>query len=205
MEWAIYHFLSSAAFPHYNCRAEVGVKTVKPLLTNNTDPHGSLNINAFERAIIQYFITQDPTTKQSHVQSIFEQCIKDFIPISPGHHYKPHPTTINLTQPATEEALRNRHMQEAERFGRARQEAPTFCGWEQCTNPESDWSTRNTMGCDRYAVPIDRSGKCTTHNQKFLTKVIQYRRHQDRPSLTTSNSWPHQNQSSELSCCSVYS
>ena len=126
MEWAIYHFLSSAAFPHYNCRAEVGVQTVKPLLTNNTDPHGSLNINAFERAIIQYFITQDPSTKQSHVQSIFEQCIKDFIPIPPGHHYKPHPTTINLTQPATEEALRNRHMQEAERSAEHAKRLPPF-------------------------------------------------------------------------------
>ena len=34
--WGIDHRLSSVAFPHSNCGAEIGVKTVKRMITSNT-------------------------------------------------------------------------------------------------------------------------------------------------------------------------
>ena len=43
--WGTYHRLSSVAYPHSNCLAKVGVKTVKHVITDNTGPHGELDTN----------------------------------------------------------------------------------------------------------------------------------------------------------------
>ena len=110
----VHHCLSSVAHQHSNCRAAIGIKTVKRLITNNTDPHGSLNTDALQHAILQYQNTPDPATKLSLAQCVFGRPIKDFILILPSL-YLLHPSCSD-TRAAREEFLRNRHMKEAERW-----------------------------------------------------------------------------------------
>ncbi|KAJ8336082.1 hypothetical protein SKAU_G00394250 [Synaphobranchus kaupii] len=140
--WGVHHRLSSVAFPHSNCRMEIGVKTMKRLITDNTGPKGELDTDAVQRAILQYRNTPDPDTKISPAMCVFGRPIRDFIPIVPGK-YRPH-ETWRETLTAREEALRKRHIRTAD----------TWAEHTKCLPP----------------LVIDGSGRITLRNRRFLRK-----------------------------------
>jgi len=60
-----HHRLSSVAFPHSNCRAEIGVKSVKRLLMDNTSSSGDIDTDKVQCVILQLRNTPDRDTKLS--------------------------------------------------------------------------------------------------------------------------------------------
>ena len=63
-DWNVRHRISSAYHPHANCRAEVGVKSMKRLIAGNTGPGGTLT-DSFHKAMLTYRNNPDPETKSS--------------------------------------------------------------------------------------------------------------------------------------------
>ncbi|CAE1161919.1 unnamed protein product [Acanthosepion pharaonis] len=163
--------LSSVAFLHSNCRAELGVKTVKRLLMDNTSPSGTIDTVSFQRAMLQYRNTLDRDAKLSPAMCIFGRPIRDFILIIPGN-YRPR-ETWRSTWKAHEEALQNLHMRCAERLSKhIKQLPPLVVGdhvWIQ--NQVGPYARKwDKTGVDIEVRPV-RDKKSDTPEWKILTEV----------------------------------
>ena len=102
--WGITHRLSTVANPHANAKAEIGVKQVKRIMADNVGPTRTLNEDSFQKAILAYRNTPDPSTGVSPAMMLFGRQIRDMIQATIGH-YVPHYTWTELLD-HREKALR---------------------------------------------------------------------------------------------------
>ena len=109
--WGVHHRLLSVALARSNGRAELGFKTCKRMLMDKTGPNGEINLDKFQRGMLQYRNTPDRDTGLSPKQMVLGRPIKDFIAILPGS-FRPHNNWIETSR-AREEA---RNVRNAERL-----------------------------------------------------------------------------------------
>ena len=177
-DYGVHHRLSSVAFARSNGRAEVGVKTMKRLLADNTGRNGDLNTDGFQRAVLQYRNTPDRDTKLSPAVCIFGRQIRDFIPVLRGK-YKPH-ASWHETLKSRESALQHRHIKAKERLSEhTKLLLPLKVGdhvrIQNQTGPYPlKWDRTGTVvevrQYHQYVVKIDGSNRTTLRNRKFLRK-----------------------------------
>ena len=176
--WGVHHRLSSVELAHTNGRAELGVKTCKRMLMDNTGSNGEINLDKFQRGMLQYRNTPYRDTGLSPAQIIFRRPIKDFIPILPGS-YRPHNTWIEISR-AMEEAMRSRNVRNAESLTEHTVRLqPLKVGdrvfiQNQTGNHPLRWDRTGLVievkQFDQYAVKVDGSSRVTLWNRNFLRK-----------------------------------
>ncbi len=179
-DWRVHHRLTSVAFPHGNCRAEIAVKTVKRIIAGNVGADGNINVDAVQRAILQYRNSPDPATKQSPATCLFGRPTKDLIPLIPGK-YRPHKTwRDNISQRET--ALRHRHSLAQDRWSEhTKALTPLKIGdrvriQNQTGNYPNKWDRTGSVvevkQYHQYQIRVDGSGRLTLRNRRYLRKFI---------------------------------
>ena len=177
-DYGINHRISSVAFPHSNCRAEIAVKTMKRLIAENTGPSGSLDTDAVHRALLQYRNTPDPVTGLSPAEVVFGRQLRDFTPVLPAK-YRPR-DEWSRTLERREEALTRRHYKDHERWSEhTKNLKPLKVGdnvyiQNQTGNHSRRWDKSGVVvevkQHDQYLVKKDGSGVATLRNRRYLRK-----------------------------------
>ena len=181
-DWGVKWRLSSVAYPHSNSRAELGVKTVKRMIMNNTDSTGNIDIPKFQRAMLQYRNTPSSIDKRSPAEIVFGRQIRDFIPVKLGN-YIPCFTWVG-TMHDREAAFRQRHAKEVEILSEHTKVIPQLKVGDhvriqnQTGNTPRRWDRTGVVvevrQYDQYAVKVHGSGRVTLRNRKFLRKYIPF-------------------------------
>ena len=178
--WGVKQRLSSAYYPRANTRAELGVKSMKRLLRNNTTMSGSLNCDKFSRAILEFRNTPCRDLGVSPSNILFGRNLKDQLPT----------TTDNLKvrkewrfdRDMREQALAVKFAElEKELGGGARKLQDLEVGdmvqiQNQKGNDTKRWNKSGKiiekLDYDQYLVKVDGGGRITRRNRRFLRKIV---------------------------------
>ena len=181
-DYGVRHRVSSVAYPHSNQRAELGVKSMKRMIRENTSSGGSLDNDRFLQALMMYRNTPDRDTGLSPAQVIFGRNLRDFLP-SPQHRLRPQPQWLMLREDR-EKALAKRAVSNMEKLMPGCRELPKLLVGDsvivqnQVGNHPSRWDITGIIvevkEHDQYIVKVDGSGRMTMRNRKFLKKITPY-------------------------------
>ena len=181
--YGIKHRVSSVANPHSNCRAELGVKTLKRMIRDNLTTLGDLDTAELTRALLQYKNTKDRDTGASPAELLLGRKLRDFIPAPTkrllGQKW------INLAK-QREEALADRGARLKEKWSQNTKALPELKPGDkviiqnQLGNRPRQWHKTGVIskfnGYDQYEVMVDGSRRITLRNRKYLRKI-------DRPEM----------------------
>ena len=177
------HRVSSAYYPRANKRAELAVKSAKWLIRGNLGPRGTLDTDAFARALLEHRNTIDPLTGVSPAMMIFGRELKGFLPAQDGK-FQPRQEWW-LEADLREQAHAKCHSRMEERLGaHARPLPPLRAGDNVAIQDLSDpckpgkWTktgtVMETLPFDSYMVRVDGSRRPTQRHRRHLRQITTY-------------------------------
>ena len=177
-QFGIKHRVSSVANAHSNCRAELGVKSMKRLIRENVTLSGELETAKFSRAILQYRNTKDRDTGKSPAEFLMGRQLRDFLP-RPKDQLVGKTWSLLASQREAALALRGAKLKErlSERTKELKElnEGDQVIIQNQTGNYPLRWDKTGTVikikGYDQYQVMTHGSRRLTLRNRKFLRKI----------------------------------
>merc|ERR1711867_414011 len=172
--------LSSAYYPRANTRAELGVKSMKRLLRDNTTASGSLNCDKFSRAILEYRNNPCRDTDVSPSNILFGRNLKDHLPAA-VENLKVR-KEWRFDREMREQALAVKFAAVEQNLGGRVRDLPDLKVGEmvQIQNQRGVDPKRwcksgkivEKLDFNQYLVKVDGGGRLTRRNRRFLKKII---------------------------------
>ena len=175
--WGVASRLSSARYSQSNGRAELGVKTAKRTIEENTGRNGSLNTDKVCQAFLQYRNTPLQGLGLSPSQLLFHRRLRDCFP-SKSSHLKPHSEWIEAGN-QREQAFYKRNQRLIEEYDRTAHSLPVLdVGTTVLVQDGSGRHRWNRTGnivdvCNRkYTIRMHGSGRIVTRNRRFIKPCL---------------------------------
>ena len=172
--------MSSAYYPRANTRAELGVKSMKRLLRDNTTASGSLSCDKFSRAILEYRNTPCRDTGVSPSNILFGRNLKDHLPAA-IEQLKVR-KEWRFTREMREQALAVKFAQVEKTLGGGARNLPDLKVGDmvqiqnQHGNNPKRWCKSGKiverLEFNQYLVKVDGGGRLTRRNRRFLKKIV---------------------------------
>ena len=182
--WGVKQRIASAYYPRANKRAEVAVKSAKRLVQENLGPGGSLDTDAFARALLAHRNCPDTETGLSPAQILFGRQLRDHIPALVSR-YQPR-QEWRLEADLRERALAKRHGRMEDRLLHGSRALPPLSLGDvvavQDLQTEKSKPGRWTksgevvevLPHDAYLIKMHGSRGITKRNRRFLRKITPF-------------------------------
>ena len=173
--WDVAMRTSSAHFPQSNGRAEVAVKSAKRLLRDNTTPGGSLNINKFAKAMLQYLNTPLREGNKSPAQLAMGRQLRDGIPVHRQYYRVDEHWRQTLRR--RERAVTRQQLHVVERQGTPRTLVTLSPGTRVWVQNQANhvWDRcgviTEALPHRQYTIKLDGSGRVSLRNRRHLRPV----------------------------------
>ena len=174
MHWGVSHRMSSAYYPQSNGRAELGVKSAKRIIRDNTLANGSLDSDKAARAILQHRNTPLADIGMSPAELLLHRAVRDHIPVNPTHYELHKKWILSADEREKLTARRDQALQDAyNATAHPLQPLTTRTAVMVQTNGKWDRSGRvvEVLPHRQYHVKVDGSGRVTLRNRRFLRPI----------------------------------
>ena len=192
-QWGVRQRISSAYNASSNKRAEIGVKSAKRLIRENTANNGSLETDKFARALLSHRNTPDPESQVSPAQIVYGRAIRDHIP---KMSYLPHAHWQELAA-KREDCFLRRHYTKSEKLDapakalKELHEGDKVYIQDQSGPTPKRWNKSGiiiqSLPFDSFLIKVDGSNVITKRNRKFLRQFVPFNPSSMNADSTSSN------------------